>query len=424
MVTTRRQSHGPPEGVNESSSVTTSDSNTKKRRNGKENALGTPTSSSLKRRRVETGDAAQDAAKDEGNQDTIHVYQKKLPVRRKLSAEREFSGLEEDHWKRRPLELSSTTADGEGSIEPAARQDVQVVIMKKSEFLTGTNQDNPQLGILSRQTRGESSSHTKAAGKRHVDNGNPATHTSSASHVRFGSEPADSTVLPMLNGHSGPAVGESPDSDEDEDSESEAPETVTMSSGQEKARALEAETAKAAEVQAAAGRKKRQERDARLRQQAEVSKKNKKQKRLQDSKGSPQIPNGDLSGDGEVILDKERKPQPRAKISTSDLPDLLPDDILAAEPMIRPPTPPLEPEDRNTISKKHRFFERDEKRPRDVKRGPVTVRVLEKSNTQLAPKVAKSSKSLKEAWLAGRRGKNGVDAVPRRRLHGGFLVKR
>jgi len=100
------------------------------------------------------------------------------------------------------------------------------------------------------------------------------------------------------------------------------------------------------------------------------------------------------------------------------LPALLPDDILAAEPPVRPPTPP--PIALAVISKKQRFTDTDPRPPKDIKKGSIKVRVLEDNKSVLPPRASKVSKNLKESWLAGERGRK--KAVSRRRKTGiGFL---
>jgi U3 small nucleolar RNA-associated protein 16 len=100
------------------------------------------------------------------------------------------------------------------------------------------------------------------------------------------------------------------------------------------------------------------------------------------------------------------------------LPALLPDEILAAEPAIRPPTPP--PIVTTVIPKKHKFIDADPKPPKDVKKGAVKVRVLEDNKSALPPRASKASKHLKESWLAGQQGRKD-SAAKRRKPGGGFL---
>ena len=174
---------------------------------------------------------------------------------------------------------------------------------------------------------------------------------------------------------------------------------------------LSALTHSACDRQIADARKKRKERDSKLKEQAASSKRNKKKRKFSE-------------------LEKETAPtapvraiptEPQHHLSSSNLPALLPEEILLAEPTTRPPTPPLEREgqEHHQPPRKHEIF--TEKPPKDVMRGPITVRVLEPANKVLAPKVVKASSSIKQSWLAGRPGRNGHPSVERRKVGGGFL---
>lgn len=88
------------------------------------------------------------------------------------------------------------------------------------------------------------------------------------------------------------------------------------------------------------------------------------------------------------------------------LPALLPDDILNAEFAIRPPTPPAE--DQFAIPKKSnklRFLDKQDKLPKDINMGDVSIRVLDapsskkSSKPALAPKISKAGRNLKGSML-------------------------
>ena len=122
--------------------------------------------------------------------------------------------------------------------------------------------------------------------------------------------------------------------------------------------------------------------------------------------------------------EKEAGSGGRARISTakSVIPEFLPEEILAAEPYRRPPPEPRQIKvNRPQPSNKHVFFTHDEKPPKDVRRGPVKVRVLEKRNPVLPPRAAKAAKSLREDWLTGRSKKGGAAAVERRKMGTSFV---
>lgn len=103
------------------------------------------------------------------------------------------------------------------------------------------------------------------------------------------------------------------------------------------------------------------------------------------------------------------------------LPDFLPDSVLADPALLAPrdPTPPprgkhirLDGDDKQGVTEPPRTAEsvirkrerKEAKARREHKVGPLYVSVLEKLNRRLAPKVVKNSRSIKEAWLAGRAG--------------------
>ncbi|KAH0544898.1 hypothetical protein FGG08_000978 [Glutinoglossum americanum] len=231
-------------------------------------------------------------------------------------------------------------------------------------------------------------------------------------HTRFASEepePRMATTIDTPRGNSAKPVVED---SEDDESEDDAPEAVTLLSGQDQARSREEEATKALEKQEVDARKKRKERDARLKEQAASSRRNKKRKfrELEEDEASIVVRGGPVL----------TKPGDRS-FTKSGLPALLPDEVLLAEPALRPPTPPLERNGRkqSQLVGKHKIFR--ERPPRDVRRGPVRVRVLESANEFLPPKVRKASSSIKQRWLAGRPGRNGHPQIERRKVGGGFL---
>lgn len=107
----------------------------------------------------------------------------------------------------------------------------------------------------------------------------------------------------------------------------------------------------------------------------------------------------------------------------SALPALLPDEILNAAPVARPPTPPLE--ELNVSHKKPnklKFLDATEKRPKDVKLGDVTIRVLDENPTKTAkttlpPKASKTGRNAKQNWLNRARSTGTINGL--RRTAGG-----
>lgn len=93
------------------------------------------------------------------------------------------------------------------------------------------------------------------------------------------------------------------------------------------------------------------------------------------------------------------------------LPALLPDEILNAEPVYTAPSPAPEPSRKST--KKHKFFDDVKKPVKDIRHGDVTIRVLENQKNMLPPKSSTAGQSLKAAWMAGRRNKNGIPGLKR-----------
>lgn len=106
------------------------------------------------------------------------------------------------------------------------------------------------------------------------------------------------------------------------------------------------------------------------------------------------------------------------------LPALLPDDILNAAPVARPPTPPAEEMDfRQKKPNKLKFLDKTEKRPKDVHMGDVTIRVLDdnvsrkKTKVSLPPKASKNSVKSKQNWMNKARSTGQVNGL--RRTAGG-----
>lgn len=173
--------------------------------------------------------------------------------------------------------------------------------------------------------------------------------------------------------------------------------------------------------QEAADKKKRKERDAQLKLQAKSARK-KREALANDSQGK-RVDSEEESSVG--LNDNGHVGAKVTKWSSKDpLPALLSDDVLTMEPTTRPPTPPRELTASNTlINRKRKFLDSEPKPPKDVKRGPVSVRVLENNRAILPPKASKASKALRESWLTGCRGPNGIAVVRRRKIGGGFVRK-
>ncbi|KAL8691358.1 MAG: hypothetical protein Q9218_003402 [Villophora microphyllina] len=244
----------------------------------------------------------------------------------------------------------------------------------------------------------------------------------SSRHKRFGSE--DPQYIPLVPYPKSSVSQISDPSKIDEEvqeasSEDEAPEVVTQATGLEKARFTAAEAAKAVEAQRAVEKQKRKERDRLLKTQSKAPKKQPKeadpldkQHRTSSDDDTPdQIPPSPLASSDQVDWTNKRP-----------LPDLLPEEILAAEPPTRLPTPP--PRDnlvKVPTNKKRRFLEESNKPPKDIKKGNVRIRVLDDRKSILPPKVSKASQMIRETWLAGRKGPRGRGLIERRKVGAGFI---
>lgn len=106
------------------------------------------------------------------------------------------------------------------------------------------------------------------------------------------------------------------------------------------------------------------------------------------------------------------------------LPELLPDEILAAVPEI--PSAPVPSNLQNLkapIKSKLKIFQNMSNPRKRFKRGSTVFQVLEDDGGILPPKVAKRSMSLRESWLRGRCGPRGEETIRRKKVGGGFVRK-
>ncbi|KAL2004276.1 hypothetical protein VTN02DRAFT_4001 [Thermoascus thermophilus] len=237
-----------------------------------------------------------------------------------------------------------------------------------------------------------------------------------AKHLRFGSEEPEE---PMGEVEEVPETQrETPKEDEDSDDD-EAPEAFDNSAQllkmKEEARKQEQAKQKVEQLQ----KEKRRQLDERRKQQAKAAGKKKEPVSSLKKSANTGIPEDILSESSATLqgstIQDTRRPA---------LPALLPDEILNAVPVTRPPTPP--PETDSAVQKKSnklRFLDKVEKPPKDIKHGSTTIRVLEgnssgkKGGSALAPKVSKTGRNVRESWIAGQRGRNNVNGL--RRTAGG-----
>ncbi|KAL8999736.1 MAG: hypothetical protein Q9188_005818 [Gyalolechia gomerana] len=218
-----------------------------------------------------------------------------------------------------------------------------------------------------------------------------------------------------------PKMRDAIEESEAELSDEEAPDVVAQSTGLEKARSAAAEAAKAIEAQRAVEKQKRKERNEFLERQAKATKKEVEETKSMDVR--PRTSTDDEKTDPESPFPRDRAAG--FQWSSKDaLPELLPDEILATEPMAQFPAPSPEPlVVRAPINKKQKFLEERSRPPKDVRRGNVRIRVLEEKQATLAPKVSKASQMIRESWLAGRPGAKGRVMIERKKMGGGFVRK-
>lgn len=236
------------------------------------------------------------------------------------------------------------------------------------------------------------------------------TPTARDKHIRFNSaspDPEASDILakePPIERH----TGEEEDQESDEDS---APEEITQTAARQsipklapqekrKAKNSTSKKRKAAKAEKAKARATTKALNARI---------------TQDPEDAENIGHDGESSAGE----DENTAEPQ--IDLNNLPDLLPDSVLNAPQPTRLVTPEPgsnkrrrpNPKTRKRLQANGRIKVPESKKVKDVKRGPVSVRVLEEENKVLAPKVARASGNIREQWLQGRQmqslGKKGKE---------------
>ena len=207
-------------------------------------------------------------------------------------------------------------------------------------------------------------------------------------HVRFGSTEPE---LLLGNGHveeadnhphTVPTRGAFEDNNSDSD---DAPEAVKNLSELSKRRSEIRKQAEAKDNEKQLLKRRRQEKDARLRTQADASRK----------KTKAAARNFD---------DEDEEPEITQQLPTTDpsssLPALLPDHILNSIP----PSAPVKAREDGTFSisvKRRKLHDITTQRTKDVTRGKTTFRVLEvdRNLSTLPPKSSKQSSHIRETWL-------------------------
>ena len=137
------------------------------------------------------------------------------------------------------------------------------------------------------------------------------------------------------------------------------------------------------------------------------------------------VEGSDSVGETPKMTEEEgRKPATTSKPSgKTPLPLLLPEEILAAQPVIPASKRPFS-DNKLAIRQKRKLLDFESKPPKDTKCGDIILRVLQDKRSVLPPKSSPLSKSVRESWLMGRRGFKGEIGVPRRKLSGGFVRRR
>jgi U3 small nucleolar RNA-associated protein 16 len=193
----------------------------------------------------------------------------------------------------------------------------------------------------------------------------------------------------------------------DESDDDAAPEDIPKSVAQEQALAKQAVTTKAIQQQKTAKKLRRRKRDRKLKEQAEGSD---KRKETVVEKEEENEEKEDVQEHLAPSHEKEPQQGPK-KFSLDNIPALLPDELLATEAPIRPPTPPPTTfQHQQNLKKSLMPFDistaplriPQSKPPKDLTVGAFKVRVVAAVNTRLPPKSNKSTMMARSTLLKGR----------------------
>lgn len=227
---------------------------------------------------------------------------------------------------------------------------------------------------------------------------NNKTPTAQSKHLRFRSaSPAPEDLLDAE-----PTLSLEDSDNEDTDSDDDAaPEELAVADAQTQSKLKSAETIKRRNTKAKARRARRRSRKA---------------AKLKEEEASPE-----LSEAGSAPEDTATE----TALDPNNLPEFLPDHILNSEPPLQSDTkkrarPNVHARKRQKLRANGEIHVPEEKRAKDVQRGPVSVRVLEEQNKMLTPKVVSGTKHVRDGWLKGRQnvgrgqGKKGRTRVERK----------
>ncbi|KAJ0422779.1 U3 snoRNA associated-domain-containing protein [Aspergillus carlsbadensis] len=288
--------------------------------------------------------------------------------------------------------------------EAAADASPEVNGKRKSETTaTTTNEETPRNKRRKRTTITAVEEEVKPAAKEE-----PAP----KKHFRFDSEEPE-PVLPESAEQEVPESVQAENQDVDDSSDDEAPETVDNAAQLAKIKSEVKKREQAKQLEEQLKKEKRRQLDEARKAQAKASGKRSEASVPQSAPGAA-TPAEDLLSESSATLQGSFTQDAR---HPTTLPALLPDDILNAVPDVRPPTPP--PETQDIVQKKPtklRFLDKQEKGPKDVRMGDVSIRVLggngsKKPNTALPPKASKTGRSAREAWLKQARSTGHVNGM-------------
>ena len=195
----------------------------------------------------------------------------------------------------------------------------------------------------------------------------------------------------------------------DESDDDAAPEEILLSTAQAQSHVQRAQATGAALAQSLAHKRRRRRKDAMLKAQAASSGRKQKLSSTPDEDEENAI----ASPDNAAL---EEAPEAKDQISLDNLPAILPQSILLAADEAASAhdatTDALHKRSSRLNVRRRRAAIKNaahtqirvptSKPPKDVRRGPVSVRVLETQSSFLPPKAVSATRSIRETWLKGR----------------------
>ena len=250
-------------------------------------------------------------------------------------------------------------------------------------------------------------------------------------HVRFGSEEPPATLAAPTPAPA-PAAAEQDDDDSASDSD-EAPEQVSTTAAASKAATLITNASRAQAAQRAKEQKKREAREQRL--AAEQAAKRERDALKAKKAAARAAKAARLSSVAEEAQSDSEEEDSVSVHNRAALPSLLPDSLLDSLDAVRPPTPPPETRGRTDeelrkekLNRHIKFLEQSSKDPKERKVGKHRVAVLGPQNRNLAGKVGKKTRGVREGWLKGRqdakgKGKPRIGKTHRAKFGGGGFLR-